>query len=423
METVILGAGAVGLTLGLRLAVNGDHVTIVERELQPGGLAAGFHVGDTVLDKFYHHLFRTDTAIIALLKDIGLEHDLVWRTPITSTLVNGVPHQLDSPTALLQFTPLPVIDRLRMGAALAALKYWPNYHTFEKTTAAAWMRRWMGSRAYELAWEPLLRGKFGQYTPDISLAWFWARIHCRTTQLGYLNGGFQRFYNRLAQIITELDSTISFGTTATAIKQIRGNRLSVETSSGTLTADRVISTLPTQLSLKLFPTLPTFDRRFDQGDAIGAHCLILALDREFLDTVYWLNINDPGYPFLALVEHTHLVPPSAYDGRHLIYLGNYLPMDRPLFRQSKDEVLATFLPHLTRINPQFDSSWVRESWMFAAPYAQPIVTREFPKHIPPHTTPIANLYLANMFQVYPQDRGQNYAVAMANALADQLQHT
>jgi hypothetical protein len=91
-----------------------------------------------------------------------------------------------------------------------------------------------------------------------------------------------------------------------------------------------------------------------------------------------------------------------------------------LFRQSKEEVLRQYLPHLKRINPHFSPDWVTESWMFAAPFAQPIVTREFPAHIPPHETPLPNLWLANMFQVYPQDRGQNYSVAMAERLVKRI---
>ena len=136
-----------------------------------------------------------------------------------------------------------------------------------------------------------------------------------------------------------------------------------------------------------------------------------------MERVYWLNINDPGYPFLALVEHTNYMPPEDYGGRHLVYLGNYLPMDHPLFRASREEVLAEFLPHLRRINPAFRDAWVREAHIFAAPYAQPLVTVDYPQRIPPHQTPVPNLYLANMFQVYPQDRGQNYSIAMANRVA------
>jgi protoporphyrinogen oxidase len=162
-----------------------------------------------------------------------------------------------------------------------------------------------------------------------------------------------------------------------------------------------------------------YRERYDWGLALGAHCVILELDRRFGD-IYWLNINDPGYPFLALVEHTNYMPPEDYGGRHLIYLGNYLPMDHPLFGKSLDEILDEFLPPLRRINPAFREQWVTGAHAFALPYAQPVVTPDYARHIPPHATPLPNLYLANMFQVYPQDRGQNYSIAMAERLARML---
>ena len=93
--------------------------------------------------------------------------------------------------------------------------------------------------------------------------------------------------------------------------------------------------------------------------------------------VYWLNINDPGYPFLAAVEHTNMMPAGDYGGRHLLYLGNYLPMDHRYFKQPDAEVIAEFLPHLNKINPAFDPVWVTRAWVFKAPFAQPVVTREY----------------------------------------------
>jgi hypothetical protein len=45
-----------------------------------------------------------------------------------------------------------------------------------------------------------------------------------------------------------------------------------------------------------------------------------------------------------------------------------------------------------------------------------VVTREYEEHIPPLKTPLANVYMGNMFQVYPQDRGQNYSIRLANRL-------
>jgi protoporphyrinogen oxidase len=170
------------------------------------------------------------------------------------------------------------------------------------------------------------------------------------------------------------------------------------------------------------PALPDdYKARYDWGQAYGAQCVILALDRQLTDS-YWINPVEPGYPFTSLVEHTNYRPTSEYGGRNLIYLGNYRAMDDPIFKMSKEELLAEFLPHIKRLNPAFDPSWVQESWLFQAPFAQPIVTTEYRQHIPPLRTPLAGLWTANMFQVYPHDRGQNYSFELVERLLHELNH-
>jgi protoporphyrinogen oxidase len=184
--------------------------------------------------------------------------------------------------------------------------------------------------------------------------------------------------------------------------------------------ERVISTLPTRLTCRLVPDLPAdYRTRYEWGTAYGAHCLILALDRPLSDA-YWLNITDPGYPFMALVEHTNMRRPDEYGGRHIVYLGTYRPMSDPIFTTEADALVDSVVPYLSRINPSFDRSWITERWAFGAPFAQPIVTVDYRDHIPPFETPIPNLFVANMFQVYPHDRGQNYSVKLAERLVATL---
>jgi protoporphyrinogen oxidase len=179
--------------------------------------------------------------------------------------------------------------------------------------------------------------------------------------------------------------------------------------------------MATRLTCRLIPALPEdYRERFDWGQAYGAQCLILALDRQMTDS-YWINPCDPGYPFTSLVEHTNYRPPSEYGGRHLLYLGNYRPVDDPLFKLSKEEVIAQFLPHLKRITPSFSEDWITESWLFQAPFAQPIVTTDYRQHIPPLRAPLNGLWVANMFQVYPHDRGQNYSFELAERLVKELE--
>jgi protoporphyrinogen oxidase len=417
----MLGGGALGMTAALRLAQQGARVTVIEREPLPGGLAAGFEIEPGMwLEKFYHHLFRSDTRAIGLIEELGLGDRLEWGSPVTATLRDGQIHRLDSPASLLRFSPLPVVDRVRMGAALAVLKAMPNTRLLEGRTAMDWTRRWMGTRASETVWEPLLRGKFGDAAPEIAMPWFWGRVHDRTTQLGYLRGGFQQLYDRLADAVRRHGGEVRLGTTVTEVRTAEGG-FDVATEAGTERFDRVVSTLATRLTARLAPELPQSWRdRHEWGRAYGAHCLVLALDRPLTAEAYWLNVNDPGYPFMALVEHTNWLPASAYGDRHLVYLGNYRPMDDPLMTASRDAIVDDFLPHLPRINPAFEPSWVTDAWSFSAPFAQPIVTVDYRNHIPPFATPIPGLWVASMFQVYPHDRGQNYSIDLAERLVRRI---
>ncbi|MBV9578962.1 MAG: FAD-dependent oxidoreductase [Chloroflexi bacterium] len=201
--------------------------------------------------------------------------------------------------------------------------------------------------------------------------------------------------------------------------QSQAGQVAVTTDAGQVHRfDRLLVTLPTRLFARLAPELPTkFVQRYPGPEHYGAHVLILGLDRQLLSGVYWLNINDRNLPFLALVEHTNFLPPEDYAGLHLVYLGNYLPMDHPLFAQSDAEVLEQFLPAVARIRPGFDRDWIKQHWVFRAPFAQPIVTTTYLDRLPPHRTPLPGVYLANMAHVYPQDRGQNYSLRLGERMA------
>jgi protoporphyrinogen oxidase len=423
MAIGVLGAGALGLSCALRLAQAGESVVVLERETVPGGLAAGFPIADgTYLERFYHHLFRTDTTATALIRELGLEDQLVWGQPNTSVLHDGRFWALNSPTAVLRFGPLPLLDRLRLGAGVAYLKFTRDYRRLPDETAATWLRRRMGERAYRLVWEPQLVGKFGEHKDRVGLPWFWARIHCRTPDLGYLRHGFHQLYARLADRITSLGGRVELGREITAIEPAPAGGYRVATTAGDYEFDRLAVTLPTRLFLRLAPTLPAAYRaRWEQGPLhLGAHCVVLALRQPLIPPVYWLSVTDPGYPFLAVVEHTNFLPATDYGGRHLVYLGNYLPMDHEYFQWDDERTLAEFLPHLRKLNPAFTPDWVQEHWVWRAPYAQPVVTEGYLRQLPPHETPWGGVYLANMAHVYPQDRGQNYSFRLGASLAQQV---
>ena len=211
----------------------------------------------------------------------------------------------------------------------------------------------MGPRVTEVLWAPLLRGKFGARADEIAMGWFWSRIHERTTRLGYLRGGFQQLYDALGARITALGGQVLTGTTATALTSLtrgrRGRRAPSETAGRGATAGHVRPRPGDATHPAVRPPRPGAPpewvaRYVDGGpDHYAAHCAVLALDRPLLPGVYWLNVNDPGYPFLALVEHTNLLPPADYGGRHLLYLGNYVPPGDRLMTESDAETRTRML--------------------------------------------------------------------------------
>jgi protoporphyrinogen oxidase len=170
------------------------------------------------------------------------------------------------------------------------------------------------------------------------------------------------------------------------------------------------------------PTLPDdYLSTLGELNSLGAVVLVLALKRQLTPGLYWMQgMNKAEVPFLALVEHTNFIGPEHYGGDHLIYCGDYLPPEHEYFRLSHADLLEHFLPALRQFNPDFQPDWVRDSWLHREPYAQPVVGLNHSQRIPPLATPLHGLYWASMSQVYPWDRGTNYAVELGERAAQEV---
>ncbi len=302
----------------------------------------------------------------------------------------------------------------------AYLRLTPRWEPLERVTADAWLRRWLGPRAYETLWKPMLVGKFGeQNLPIVNMSWFWARIHARTPRLGTFTGGFQAFMDRLAEVVTRQGGSVRVSSPVTAIRSQTDGRLEVEAGGERSPFDAVISTSSPALMARLAPDLPAaYADKLAALKSLGAVVVVLALDRQLTERIYWYNLpKEAGFPFLAMVEHTNYMDRSHYGGDHIVYCGDYLEPEHPYFTAPKEDILAEFLPALKRFNPAFDPSWVRESWVWRTPYAQPVPPVNHSRNIPDIRTPVRGLYFASMSQVYPWDRGTNFAVEIGRRVA------
>jgi len=425
-RVAVIGAGVGGLTIALRLAEAGFTVQLFEQYPQPGGLARSFTVGGEPLEAFYHHLFTTDVACCRLASELGLAQDIEWLSSRMGLYTEGRAWDFGTPLSLLRFAPLTFVDKLRFALTTLWLQRCTDPARFAGITAARWLQDRQGARVWRHVWSPLLTQKFAELADEVAMVWLWGKLRLRGRsrtrtglgeRLGYLRGSFLRLTEALSQRFSQLGGRLRLGEKVRTIEKEPGG-LVVVTRSERSMADQVVVATPIPDYLDIAGHLLPPERVADLArlKATSALCTVLELDRAF-SPYYWLNIADAQMPFGGLVEHTNLVPAQRYGGRHILYISNYVMRDHPAYRTPKDELLAQYYPALGRINPAFDPSWVVASHHFRAGYAQPVITVGYAEQIPDHRTEVQGLYLASMAQIYPEDRGMNYAIAFGERVA------
>ena len=424
MKIAIIGAGFGGMAAAFDLSKAGCEVTIFEASKTVGGLASGFKEPhwDWTVEKFYHHWFASDKHMLGLIEELGLGSRVIFPRPYTVMLHKGKWYPFDSITQALLYPGLGFgLNKARFGLVGLYLRLTKNWKPLEEVTVEEWMRKWAGKEVYEKMWQPMLIGKFGPHYKDVNMAWFWARIHARTTNLGTFQGGFQAFADSFAEILREMGVDIRLGARVESIKRtasLKGekDRLSV----GSETFDKVLVTTSPGLLAKLCPELPeSYLKGLLELKSMGAVVMVTALKHQLSeDGYYWFNLpKDDGFPFLALVEHTNYVSPENFGGDHIVYAGDYMEAGHEYFDLSDEELLGRFVPAFKRINPKFERDWVKKFWVFKTDYGQPVPLLNHSKNIPAIQTPVEGLYFASMSQVYPWDRGTNFAVEIGRRAA------
>ena len=431
MRVGIIGGGVAGLAAAYHLTKEGHFAEVFEVAPFLGGQASTFDVFGGRLERGYHHLFVSDTEIADLIQELGLGGKLAWLESTVGFYHGGKLWDFASPMDLLRFKPLPFLDRIRVGFWTFILQKTKSYSKFEGVTARDWLSKRMGRRGYEVIWEPLLRGKFGEFYDKIGMTWIWNKVTLRVASrkgagqvehLGYPMGSFGEVIEVLADRIAQQGGVIHTSASVTQIVEADGSATAMEVQlEGGETErreyDAIIATTPSYVFTRLAPAMPPeYQSKLENVDYLSAVLMVMVMDRPFTNK-YWMNIADPNMPFVALIEHTNLIDKELYGGKHILYISNYPSRDNELYQMSGDELMDLFVPHLQKINPDFERSWVIEYHHHRVDGAQPIVGVNYGAGIPDHRTPLQGLYLANTTQIYPEDRGTNYSVRMGRQVA------
>ena len=434
MRVGIIGGGVAGLAAAYHLTKEGHFAEVFEVAPFLGGQASTFDVFGGQLERGYHHLFVSDTEISDLIQELGLGGKLAWLESTVGFYHGGKIWDFASPMDLLRFKPLPFLDRIRVGFWTFILQKTKSYSKFEGVTARDWLSKRMGRRGYEVIWEPLLRGKFGEFYDKIGMTWIWNKVTLRVASrkgagqvehLGYPMGSFGEVIEVLAERIAQQGGVVHTSASVTQIVDADGSATTMEVQlEGGETErreyDAIIATTPSYVFTRLAPAMPPeYQSKLEDVDYLSAVLMVLVMDRPFTNK-YWMNIADPNMPFVALIEHTNLIDKELYGGKHILYISNYPSRDNELYQMSGDELMDLFVPHLQKINPDFERSWVIEYHHHRVDGAQPIVGVNYGAGIPDHRTPLQGLYLANTTQIYPEDRGTNYSVRMGRQVAQMV---
>ncbi len=437
-KVCIIGAGLTGLTAAYRLACEGYSVTVIESNNYAGGMVSTFQMGLEKIEHIYHHIFTSDNYVTGLAEELNVEDQMQWLEPKDALFINKNLYPFTSPLDLIKFKPIPFIERIRTGLSVLKAKSVNSIEKLESMTAKEWLINESGQNAYDSLWNPLLRSKFDDDTDKISAVWIWNKFKLRGNSrgksvskesLGYMNGGFGTLIDALIKGIESKGGTILYGYTALNISKTYSKELIKKTfqvscilddsSSTYISAESVISTLSGARFANMTRELDLPSEYVSKNINVkykGDLCMVLRLKKS-LSPYYWTTVCDP-LPFVVVVEHTNLTSLRKYGG-HVVYLSRYLDITDPLWTQSDSEIFKLFCKGLEEMYPDFSISDIKDWRLTRTRYAQPVIGKHYSTLMPAMKTPEDGLFLAGMAQIYPEDRGMNYAIRLANEVSSE----
>lgn len=426
-KVAIIGAGYTGLQLAKRLSGNYE-VDLIEMKESIGGMTETFDAYGTKLEYFYRHIFKCDTLVTDLVKELGLEDNMDWGVTKMGYYVKDKGSYLfGTPISLLKFKPLNLWDKFMFGMGYIQVKLIRNWKKLENVTADEWMKKHSSKKSYECIFEPLLISKFGSAYKDISMVWLWNKLVARSSSgendgesLGYLKGSYGLLTEKFSELLKDKGVNFKLCTRVNKISKDKNGRYVLKLSDkSTKKYDKVISTIAFPYFADIVDEFvdKKYLKKIKNVKYTATKTLIMFMNKSFMP-YYWLNIGDTNCPFGGLIEHTNMQDKKQYNNKYIMYVSNYLYEDNPLYKMNAKDLFKAYLPYLKQINPEFDEKWIERLEVFQERYAQPIVKTNYSKNIPELKVPKEELYVASMPQIYPEDRGMNKAIELANKVAD-----
>jgi len=448
----VVGGGIAGLAAAHRLQQRGRDVQVFEASGDLGGLAATYPTDGDRIEKFYHHLSKSEETIVELAEQLGLGDAVEWRVGRNAYYVDGVVHPMDTAWQILAYPHLSVYDKFRLGMLVLGVDVrggipsrgtYDDFTDFEDVPIDEFLLEHTTRGVFENFFLPLLEAKFGDRWREVSAAWLLARVRFRGERdltageiLGYLDGGFGRLLDALVESVGRgnittgarvTDLSLSDGSVdaLTVEREARGEEAPEGTVANGAGADTVTRTRDVEaVVVATMPNVLEALTGYTCGiDFQGTVCSVISMDRRLTET-YWLNIAE-DVPFGALIEHTNFVPPERYGGEHLLYAVSYIQdPGEDLWNMDDDGVEEAWLSGIESLFPEFGRESV--NWIRTArnPRTAPVYERGYLEMVVPYDLSEAvaeGVYYAGMASraQYPE-RSLNGGIEAGFACADRI---
>jgi protoporphyrinogen oxidase len=425
----VIGGGVLGMTLALRLAQQGRQVTLFEAADHFGGLADAWQLGDVVWDRHYHVTLLSDLKARGILQELGLDSEMQWVETKTGFFSDGKLFSVSNTVEFLQFPALKFFDKIRLGLTISYASKITNWRKLEKLTAAEWLEKLSGKRAFQKIWLPLLRSKLGDNYAKASASFIWAiiarmyaarRTGLKKEMFGYLPGGYARMLDRFTNYLQRQGVTLKPNHRVEQVISENGV-VNVSFHNGHREQfDQVVLTMAAGIAANVCPQLQPQERDlFKNVEYQGIVCASLLLKKP-LSPFYVTNITDTWVPFTGVIEMTALVDKAEFGGRNLVYLPKYVPIDDPMFEESDDLIRDRFLAALVQMYPKFDRNDVITFQLSRVRQVFAITTLNYSEKMPPMHPSIPGVHMVNSAHIPNGTLNVNESIQLAEMAAAAL---
>lgn len=432
-RVVVLGGGVAGLHAAYLLTKVGFAPLLLEKQEHIGGLCSSHDCDTYHIEKYYHHIFPSDNSLLELLEELGLADDIIWRSGGTGFYIDGAFYTFNTPQDLLRFTPLSLLERIRLGIQTLLTRGEPDWGRLDGENAERWLTATYGKSIYKKMFRPLLLTKFGLSMDKASAAFVCGRLRARVRargpgmvkeKLGYIQGGYHRLIDSWTKGIEDGGGRVIAGAEVQALERGENGfiiRVTINGIEKAVRSDAVLSTLPIPLLLQRLKDPPKEMRsRLSRIHYRAVLCLTLALSRRLMP-YYWLNILDEGHLFGGVIEHTNLVSEEQYSGEHIVYVFRYLDTSDPLWTKGEASVRDEMLEDLKKLFPDLTDDDVIWTDLAKDEFATPQFIVGYRKLMPTNPTDVEGLFLAGGFQVYPFSRNLDSIIEVTNRAVKELE--